>query len=185
MRVCFRNLTIRNALPADAEILADWWNDGSVMIHSGYPNGMQITPEQIARSLESDSDGTFRRMIVQVGSLPVGEMDYKILEDQPYTAEIGIKICDVSARSQGYGKLFLSLLIEYLFVALGMHRIVLSTNINNTRARHIYERLGFECRRIRPNCWRDQLGNLQTAADYELLPQDFNSQIPRDGYYDA
>jgi len=48
------NLTIRNASPADAEILANWWNDGDVMAHAGFPNGLGTTPERIAESLSKD-----------------------------------------------------------------------------------------------------------------------------------
>ena len=39
MLLKYRNLTIRDAVVQDAEQLAQWWNDGRVMAHAGFPNG--------------------------------------------------------------------------------------------------------------------------------------------------
>ena len=36
----YENLTIRPAEIADAKQLACWWNDGAVMAHAGFPNGI-------------------------------------------------------------------------------------------------------------------------------------------------
>ena len=48
------NLTIRNADAADAEQLAAWWNDGSVMAHAGFPLGLGTSAEKIAAGSEPD-----------------------------------------------------------------------------------------------------------------------------------
>lgn len=37
------NICIRNATSDDAETLCIWWNDGSVMAHAGFPNGLYAT----------------------------------------------------------------------------------------------------------------------------------------------
>ena len=37
MRVDEGELTLRSATIADAEILTEWWNDGGVMAHAGFP----------------------------------------------------------------------------------------------------------------------------------------------------
>jgi len=49
----------------------------------------------------------------------------------------------------------------------------LDTNLKNTRAQHVYEKLGFRKVRTRINAWKDQLGELQSAVDYELTAEDF------------
>ena len=54
-------LSFRAARPEDAETLCAWWNDGAVMAHAGFPNGLGTTAEEIAASLEKDSDGERRR----------------------------------------------------------------------------------------------------------------------------
>lgn len=40
-------LTIRQAEAADARQLAAWWNDGAVMAHAGFPNGLGTTEEKV------------------------------------------------------------------------------------------------------------------------------------------
>lgn len=165
MFINYKNLTVRNAVADDAGLLASWWNDGSVMAHAGFPLGLGTTAAEIARSLARDSDALGRRLILEVDRVPVGEMNYR---DKGGAAEIGIKICDAVFQDRGYGKIFLSLLIEKLFDELHFSKIILDTNVKNDRARHVYERLGFKLLRVNRDAWRDQLGEAQSSADYEL-----------------
>lgn len=171
MLLSFKNLTIRNATVDDAEQLAAWWNDGTVMAHAGFPNGTGQTAKDIADSLKSDRDDFRRRLIIEGSKIPVGEMNYRNKGDD--TAEIGIKICDFSLLDKGLGKILLSMLISSLFNDMGYKKIILDTNLNNKRAQHVYEKLGFRKLRIRENSWKNQLGELQSSIDYELYQEDF------------
>ena len=47
MKIQFENLTIRQAGVADAKQLTTWWNDGAVMAHAGFPNGLGTTEEEV------------------------------------------------------------------------------------------------------------------------------------------
>jgi RimJ/RimL family protein N-acetyltransferase len=165
------NLTIRNALPGDAPQLCRWWNDGAVMAHAGFPNGLGTSARKIRKSLKKDSDEDCRRLIVELGGRPVGEMNYRRKDEN--TAEIGIKICDFTEQNRGYGAALLRMLITALFAEHGFGRIVLDTNVNNLRAQHVYEKIG--CRRVgvREDSWKDQLGRWQSAVDYELHKEDW------------
>mgnify|MGYP002565728841 CR=1 FL=1 len=51
-KIQYENLTIRQAEVADAKQLAAWWNDGAVMAHAGFPNGLGTTEEEIIERLE-------------------------------------------------------------------------------------------------------------------------------------
>ena len=166
----YRDIVIRNATVADAVILETWWNDGTVMAHAGFPNGTGQTAEEIAEKIKTDADKVHRRMIIELGGIPIGETNYNHVEEG--VAEIGIKICDFSKHDKGYGKIILSMLIAYLFDELGYEKIVLDTNRNNKRAQHVYEQLGFRKVRVRKNSWRNQLGELQSAVDYEMTKAD-------------
>ncbi len=73
----YQDLIIRNALAEDAQQLAAWWNDGSIMAHAGFPNGVGKSVQDIADSLQKDSDVTQRRLIVQIDRTPIGEMNYR------------------------------------------------------------------------------------------------------------
>jgi len=170
MKIDYNNLTIRNAEASDAEQLAKWWNDGLIMAHAGFPLGLGITKERIIADISTDSDTTRRRLLLEIDGEEVGEMSYCNLNDG--SVEIGIKICESSKQEKGYGRIFLSMLIEELFT-MGYEKIVLDTNLKNERAQHVYESLGFCKLRVNENSWKDQLGNWQGSVDYELYPQSF------------
>ena len=168
----FENLTIRNATVEDADLLATWWNDGKIMAHAGFPNGIGETSQCIAEKISKDDDGICRRLIIECDKIPIGEMNYYNVGNN--TAEIGIKICDVSKQNKGYGKILLSMLIHSLYSKHGYKRIILDTNLNNVRAQHVYEELGFNKVGVKYNSWKNQLGELQSSVDYELVEENFN-----------
>ena len=56
---------------------------------------------------------------------------------------------------------------------MGYDKVVLDTNLNNKRAQHVYESLGFEKVKVHEQAWKDQLGQWQGSVDYELEPQNF------------
>lgn len=170
MLLQFRNLTIRNATVKDADLLASWWNDGKIMAHAGFPNGTGETASEIAEKIKKETDED-RRLIIELDKRPIGEMGYG--RESEDTVEIGIKICDFSEQNKGYGKILLSMLIFSLFKDMGYKKIILDTNVNNKRAQHVYEELGFKKLRVRENSWKNQLGELQSFIDYEMNQGDF------------
>lgn len=174
MLLQYENLVIRNATKADALILGKWWRDGAVMAHAGFPNGLSITDEQIASRLTRDTDKTGRVLIIEANGIPIGEMNYR--NKGNLTAEIGIKICNKSEQEKGYGSKLLSMLISSLFYDKGYEKIVLDTNLNNVRAQHVYEKLGFKKLRVNRDSWKDQLGRLQSSVDYELTKVNWMSR---------
>ena len=165
-----KNLTIRNASPTDAPQLEAWWNDGTVMAHAGFPLGTGEKAEEIAARIAQDTDEG-RRLILELSGRAIGEMNYG--REDAESAWIGIKICDFSLHGQGLGKQYLSMLIRALFEDLSYRKIVLDTNQKNLRAQHVYERLGFRRVWVHEDAWTDQLGELQSSAGYELLPENF------------
>lgn len=171
----YKNIFIRSAKTEDAEQLCNWWNDGSVMAHAGFPNGLGTTVGEVTAQIEKESDETTRRHIIFLDNVPIGEMNYRNIGNK--TCEIGIKICDKDSQNKGLGKIILSLFIEGLFGEYGYERIILDTNLNNKRAQHVYEQLGFKKLRTNIDSWKDQLGNMQSSVDYELTKQQFISYL--------
>ena len=174
MKLEYEGVLLRNAEAGDAGQLAAWWNDGKVMAHAGFPLGLGTTPERIASEIAPDSDDTRRRLILEYREKTIGEMSFRILQGN--AAEIGIKICEAEYQERGIGRIALSMLIGELF-RRGYEKIVLDTNLNNTRAQHVYELLGFQKTGVRYDAWTDQLGRLQSAVDYELTPDHFVDHI--------
>ena len=159
------NLVIRNATIDDAQTLCNWWNNGKVMAHAGFPNGIGTTREAISESLKKDNEKN-RRLILQINGASVGEMNYREVAEN--VVEIGIKICDANQQEKGYGSQFLKMLISCLFEQMGYQKIILDTNLKNIRAQHVYEKIGFKKVAVNIASWKNQLGELQSSIDYEL-----------------
>ena len=174
MRITYKNLTIRNAEEKDCGQLTAWWNDGKVMAHAGFPNGLGTSSEKIAEKLKGDADDTHRRLILELDGKPIGEMSYR--SKGTGVAEIGIKICDADQQEKGYGRVALSMLINELFM-MRYWKIVLDTNLKNLRAQHVYELLGFDRVRVNRNSWTDQMGKKQSSVDYELYENQFHNLV--------
>ena len=164
MKVQYKHLTIRDAVAADAEQLTAWWNDGAVMAHAGFPNGLGTTVEKVIAGLGNG------RLVMEESERLIGEACYRKVGEA--IAEIGIKICETDCQNRGLGRVILSMLISWLF-AQGFEKIVLDTNLTNKRAQHVYESLGFKKLRVNIDSWTDQLGNKQSAVDYELTEDNF------------
>ena len=169
MEIRNENLLIRHVTINDAKILCKWWNDGKIMAHAGFPNGINTTEDKIRTQILEETDETTRRWIIEIDGSPSGEMNYRNKGNE--TAEIGIKICDFTKQEKGYGTKLLKMFINHLFNELKYKRIILDTNLNNKRAQHVYEKNGFKKPGTGENSWRNQLGELQTSIDYELLYQ--------------
>lgn len=163
------SLTIRNATQQDALTLCNWWNDGEVMAHAGFPNGVSTTEEAVAKQILSNTDETNRILMIEKDDEPIGEMNYRNKGNN--IAEIGIKICDFSKQEKGYGKILLSMLIDSLFRDLGYKEIILDTNLNNVRAQRVYEKLGFQ--KVKVDSFKNQLGELESFVEYKLIEKDF------------
>ena len=166
MKLQYENLTIRQAEPADAKQLAAWWNDGAVMAHAGFPRGLGITEQKVVEGL---SEG---HLVIEEGARLIGECNYRSRAEG--VTEIGIKICETDCQNRGVGRKILSMLIGWLF-RKGYSKIVLDTDLENTRAQHVYESLGFRKLHINRDSWKNQLGQLRSSVDYELTEKGFHS----------
>ncbi len=165
-------IRIRNASPDDAPILVSWWNDGSIMAHAGFPNGLGTDEDTVRSQILDESDDTIRRHVIEYDGVPIGEMNYR--NKGSGRCEIGIKITVPSMQNRGLGKKILSLFITGLFECLDYSLICLDTNLNNLRAQHVYEQLGFRKIRVNIDSWTDQLGRAQSSVDYELTREGFH-----------
>ena len=182
MRLEQGKLCIKNAEKEDCRQLVSWWNDGAVMAHAGFPNGLGTNEEKVQKQIAADSDDTRMHLVIWYDGNRIGEMSYANLGDsleetgedtiENRTADIGIKICNSTFQEKGLGKIVLSMLIRELF-SRGYTKIVLDTNLKNKRAQHVYERLGFQKVDVRMDAWIDQVGEKQSVVDYELTKEHF------------
>ncbi len=175
MNLKYKELTIRTATQNDSLTLLNWWNDGEVMAHAGFPNGLNETIDSILKVIHQNRERLFELCIIEYNDIPIGEINYRKIDED--TVEIGIKICDFSYQNKGYGKIILSLFIKTLFNDLEFKKIILDTNLNNLPAQKLYHSIGFKEVRINKDAWKNQLGELQSSIDYELDQNNFKSVL--------
>lgn len=137
----FENLVIRKAHIDDAPLLTAWWNNGEIMAHAGFPDGVGVSVDEVMSLIKKDTDNRCHFMI-DINEKTVGEMHY--YKQTETCAEIGIKICDVRFRGKGFGKKLLSLFIQELFDNKSCITIRVNVAKENRIARHVYEQLGFQ-----------------------------------------
>ena len=147
----YNKISFRNAAEEDVKQLCKWWNDGVVMAHAGFPNGLGTTDEEVASPIKEESDETICRHIIFLEDTAIGEMHYRNLGNG--ICEVGIKICDNDSQNKGVGKIVLSLFIDGLFNEFGYEKILLNTNLENKRAQYVYEQLGFQKARTNIDAW--------------------------------
>lgn len=167
MEIKNNELVIRTSQAKDAQILTNWWNDGKVMEHAGFPLGLQTSLEKTLSQIAQNSP-FLQLCIIEYCGKPIGEMSYTIKDS---CAQIGIKICEFKYQNKGLGSALLMMFIDYLFSSKDIceiNKIILDTNKKNLRAQRVYEKLGFEKLRENINSWQDQLKVWQTSVDYEL-----------------
>lgn len=133
-----RKLALRPACAEDAALLCHWWNDGAQMAHAGFPKGLGTTPQKVALQLAQDTAS--HRLILMEGKEPIGEAVWRPVHG---AAEIRIKICVTAARNRHLGTRFLHKILAMLFRQQGFEQVRLTTSAENSRARHVYEKLGF------------------------------------------
>ena len=176
MNLKYNEILVRNASLEDVPKLLKWWNDGRVMEHAGFPLGLNTTVDRVIQNIKNHDMINNALLIIEYEKIPVGEMNYRKIDQK--SVEIGIKICEEEYQNRGLGKIFLSLLISELF-SKGFEEIVLSTTEENKRAHHVYEKLGFVNIDIKENSWKDQLGNIRSSVIYELIEENFNNQLTK------
>ena len=170
MHIVYQTLTLRSAGSQDAPILTRWWNDGGVMAHAGFPNGLGTTEEKVRGQLASQPGDAGDVLLIEYRGVPIGEMSYHNNGEQ--TAQIGIKVCKAGMQGKGLGTLCLKMLITTLF-QMEYTAIILDTNVKNLRAQRVYEKLGFQKLRVNNDSWQDQLGQWQSSVDYRLTRKHF------------
>lgn len=174
------NIVIRKATVDDAHLLNKWWNDGQVMNHAGFPEGLGQSLDKTIKQINKWKQKQGELCIIEIDNKAIGELSFTIGDNN--IAYPGWKICDFNYQNQGYGTKVIMLLLEFLFTdkkinkKLPIDAVIWNTLIENKRAQYVYEhkikanRIG-----ISKNHWQDQKGNWRSSVNYILSRKDFFS----------
>ena len=140
------------------------------MIHVGFPRGLGTDIQKIRRQLSSPESG-FHLCLLELDGRPVGEISHR--DKGNHVAFIGVKVCELDEQGKGHGTSFIKMFLGYLFQDLHFEKVTLDTGLSNTRAQHVYEKIGFRRVGVCQDSWTNQLGEQQSSVDYELDAADF------------
>ncbi len=168
------DIIIRTVTDDDVFYLVKWWNDGCVMEHAGFYDGIDTTCQRVYCQIQDEMDEKEKlRLIIEINKNPVGEMVYKV---QNNDVEIGIKICERNYQNHGYGQKILIMFFDELF-SRGYKNILISTLKRNKRARYVYKKLGAKIQKIEYKSYKDSYGEMLDCIFYILNSEEFYRNI--------
>jgi RimJ/RimL family protein N-acetyltransferase len=131
--------------PADAERLFVWINDPEVREHlaARYPFSMRNQHEWVEAHSTINYGNAYFAVETIDDSRHIGSIDIRTIDPEHRCGTLGLMIGDRSAWGQGYGTDMVRTACMFGFDEMNLHRIELWLEEPNTRARHVYDKLGF------------------------------------------
>lgn len=133
---------------ADTENIIKWRNSDFVREHFIYQ--ALFTKESHERWIKTMVEtGKVDQLIICVkddssmADMPIGSVYIRDIDLVHKKAEYGIFIGEENARGKGYGSMAASLMIEYCFKQLKLHKLFLRVFADNEQAIRSYEKAGF------------------------------------------
>ena len=131
---------LRPVTPADLPFLQALWNDGEVMQHVGFPAGLDMTEDKMARWWERCQGWTATHLLIETpAGRPLGESGWGFM-DTPGMLELKLARAH---RGQGYGADALDALLDYLFDHTTVEQAVVTPHRKNAAAGRLYRRFNF------------------------------------------
>lgn len=129
---------------SDLPVLYRWINDREqVLLNGPY---RPISPAQHQRwfeDIQRQTDVVIFAIRLQPSQELIGSCQLRGINLVHRTAELQIRIGDVSARGRGYGTEAVQRLVAFGFRDLNLHRISLTVFSHNAAAQRVYEKAGF------------------------------------------
>jgi RimJ/RimL family protein N-acetyltransferase len=164
---------------ADATQLNAWQNDAEIRDQiMGFrgPVRLETTQTWIANVNEQNLKTRAVFAIRRAGEL-AGVVQLHSIDWVQRTAMLGVYVGAAGDRGAGLGGAATSLILDYAFNGLDLHRVGLETLASNAAARGLYERLGF----IAEGVLREAFlrgGRREDVALYGLLKPEWTTVLP-------
>lgn len=162
----------------DAAALQRWFNDPEVTQYVASVRPMTALAErEWIEGLGKRADEVCLMIVARDGDLPVGTVGLHRVGGPNRSASLGIAIGEKGHWNRGLGTEAMRLMSAYGFDTLNLHRIELHVYAGNTRARHVYERVGFRLEGIRREA-RFWSGAWEDVYLMALLEHEFRERDP-------
>ena len=132
--------------PADAWVFHRLWTDPRVMTNVGFPNGLQITAEEIAAQIAAAGPGPLNRyllVVIKSSGEPAGECKL-IPPDEQGIARTDIKLLPEYWGNR-YGVEIKRGLLDYLFTHTDCKAVEATPNVQNQASIKMQQAVGGVC----------------------------------------
>ena len=139
------NIALRPIEARDLVKLNAWQNDPEIRdLIMGFRGPVRLeSTEDWIRNMTDQNLKTRAIFAIRIGGEIAGIAQLQMIDWVQRTAMLGVYVGDREARGGGIGEVAVSLILDYGFRALDLHRIGLEVLGSNERAKRLYERLGF------------------------------------------
>ena len=84
-----------------------------------------------------------RKLCVLLDGNVIGEVEYKRIDEEKKSCELGICLTNDRWKNKGCGTAALRLALRYAFEELGMETVLADSLLKNTRSQHVLQKAGF------------------------------------------
>jgi RimJ/RimL family protein N-acetyltransferase len=139
------SVALRPVEARDLEKLNAWQNDPETRdLIMGFRGPVRLeSTEDWIRNMTEQNLKTRAIFAIRRGGEIAGVAQLQMIDWVLRTAMLGVYVGDRENRGDGIGEIAVSLILDYGFRALDLHRIGLEVIASNGRAKGLYERLGF------------------------------------------
>jgi RimJ/RimL family protein N-acetyltransferase len=139
------NVALRPVESRDLAKLNAWQNDPETRdLIMGFRGPVRLeSTEDWIRNMTEQNLKSRAIFAIGLGGEIAGIAQLQLIDWVLRTAMLGVYVGDRESRGGGIGEVAVSLILDYGFRALDMHRIGLEVIASNERAKGLYERLGF------------------------------------------
>jgi RimJ/RimL family protein N-acetyltransferase len=131
----------------DISTIASWYSDPDFLRYfdklPAYPKGKQDLLQWIRKARSSSNSFPFAVRSLESEAM-IGYIELDNVQWWNGAATLGIGIGGEGNRGKGFGKEALSLILEFAFEELNLHRIQLNVFSYNEKAISLYEKAGFK-----------------------------------------
>ena len=159
----------------DIPIINQWRNDPELIMNLGavfrfinpdvdslwYDNYMKTRNNSVRCAIINDDSDEI-----------IGLVSLMNIDHINQCAEFHIMIGSQENQNQGAGTFAVNAMLNHAFMNLNLHRVYLSCNVNNNRAQHVYEKIGFIREGLRRKA-RFKNGKFIDVIDYGILREDY------------
>lgn len=139
-------MELRKYKEEDAQCLLDWLKDEqTVTLWKADRFVWPVTEEQLKKydtDFSGENHGRIVTMVDEHG-IPAGHFSFRDIDPEKRCAYMGFIVIDPAAKGKGYGKLMVSLGLQYAFDVLQVDTVTLGVYDCNIAARRCYEAVGF------------------------------------------